>query len=115
MPDQNVTAEKVGEAAGFLKALANEHRLLVLCHLAEGEQSVTQLEKLLNIRQPTLSQQLSRLRAENLVSTRRDAKHIYYSLASNEVRLVIQLLYELFCSDDAGSPRSLAPVSRAEV
>lgn len=100
-------AEKVCEAAGFLKALANEHRLLVLCHLAEGELSVTQLEQLLQIRQPTLSQQLSRLRAENLVSTRRDAKHIYYSLASDEVRLVIQLLYKLFRSDNAALPRSL--------
>ncbi len=109
MPDQSVTADKVGEAAAFLKAMANEHRLLVLCHLAEGEKSVTELERLLQIRQPTLSQQLARLRAEELVSTRRDAKNIYYSLASDEVRLVIQLLYELFCSDDAELPASLIP------
>lgn len=100
MPDQNVTPEKVGEAAAFLKALANEHRLLVLCHLAEGEKSVTQLEQLLKIRQPTLSQQLARLRSEDLVSTRRDAKHIYYSLASDEVHQMIELLYRLFCSDE---------------
>ena len=114
MPDQNVTSDKVCEAAAFLKALANEHRLLLLCHLAEGEQSVSQLEKLMQIRQPTLSQQLSRLRAENLVSTRRDAKNIYYSLASDEVRLVIQLLYELFCSDGAELPRSLVLEYEAE-
>ena len=106
MPDAEVTPEKVGDAATFLKALANEHRLLVLCYLADGEKSVTQLEELLQIRQPTLSQQLARLRAERLVKTRRDAKHIYYSLDSDEARLVIQLLYQLFCSDDAVLPES---------
>ena len=84
-------------ATGFLKALANENRLLILCHLVDGEKSVTELEQLLKIRQPTLSQQLSRLRTEQFVKTRRDAKTIYYSLASEEVVLTIQLLYKLFC------------------
>ncbi len=92
--------ESAREATGFLKALANENRLLILCHLAEGEKSVTQLEKLLGIRQPTLSQQLARLRAEGLVKTRREAKTIHYSLASCEAGLVIQLLYKMFCERD---------------
>lgn len=61
-------------ASVFLKALSNENRLLLLCLLAEGERSVTELETLLDLRQPTVSQQLARLRAENLVSTRRDGK-----------------------------------------
>ena len=89
--------ESAREATSFLKALANENRLLILCHLADGEKSVTELEHLLGIRQPTLSQQLARLRAENFVVTRREAKTIYYALASEEVILLIQLLYKLFC------------------
>ena len=87
--------ESAREATGFLKALANENRLLVLCHLMDGEKSVGALEQLLHIRQPTLSQQLARLRAENFVKTRRDAKTIYYSLASEEVILTIQLMHKL--------------------
>ena len=92
--------EKAGEATVFLKAIANENRLLILCHLAMGEKSVTELGHLLGISQPTLSQQLARLRAENLVKTRREAKTIYYSLFGTEAVLVIQLLYKLFCAPD---------------
>ncbi len=90
--------ESVCGAAAFLKGLANENRLLILCHLAEREMSVTELELVLGIRQPTLSQQLARLRAENLVTTRRQARSIYYSLASNDARQMIVLLYEMFCA-----------------
>ena len=100
MPEMEVTADKAREATAFLKTLANENRLMVLCHLAQGEKSVTELERLLGIRQPNLSQQLARLRAEGLVKTRRDAKSIYYSLDSTEVTMVIQLLYQLFCAED---------------
>lgn len=91
--------ESAREATAFLKALANENRLLVLCHLTEGEKSVTELEQLIGIRQPTLSQQLARLRSENLVKTRREAKTVYYSLAGGEVTQVIQLLHKLFCEE----------------
>ncbi len=97
MTTMEVTREKADEAAAFLKTLANENRLMVLCHLAQGEKSVTELETLIGIRQPNLSQQLARLRAEGLVKTRRDAKSIYYSLDSSEVMLVVQLMYQLFC------------------
>ena len=93
-------AESVKEATSFLKVLANEKRLLILCHLANGEKSVTELERLMNIRQPTLSQQLARLRAEEFVETRREAKTIYYSLASTEAVLAIQLIYKVFCEQD---------------
>jgi len=92
--------ESAREATGFLKALANENRLMILCYLADGEKSVSELEALLGIRQPTLSQQLARLRVEGLVQTRRDAKMIYYSLGSSEVGLIIQLMYKLFCEKD---------------
>ena len=85
-------------ATDFLKALANENRLLLLCLMADGEKSVSELESTLGLRQPTVSQQLARLRADNLVSHRRDGKTIYYSLASEEARQGIGLLYELFCA-----------------
>ena len=84
-------------ASDFLKALAHESRLTILCILAEGEKSVSELEDLLNLRQPTVSQQLARLRADGLVSTRRDGKAIYYRLASDEARVVIGAIYEVFC------------------
>lgn len=100
--------ESAREATGFLKALANENRLLILCHLSEGEKSVAELEALLRIRQPTLSQQLARLRAENFVTTRREAKTIYYSLASENVVLVIQLLHKLFCEQDCATEITLS-------
>lgn len=84
-------------AANFLKALAHESRLMILCILAEGEKSVSELEDILNLRQPTVSQQLARLRADGLVSTRRDGKTIYYSLASADARVVIGAIYTVFC------------------
>ena len=84
-------------ASNFLKALAHESRLVILCILAEGEKSVSELEHELELRQPTVSQQLARLRADGLVSTRRDGKIIYYSLASEEARMVIGAVYEAFC------------------
>lgn len=84
-------------AADFLKALAHESRLMILCILAEGEQSVGSLERILDLRQPTVSQQLARLRAEGLVSARRHGKTVYYSLASEEARVVIGAIYDVFC------------------
>jgi DNA-binding transcriptional ArsR family regulator len=92
-------------ASQFLKALANENRLLLLCLLAEGEKSVTELEQFLQLRQPTISQQLARLRADELVKCRRNGKTIYYSLDSKEARQVIALLYDLFCAPKARKPR----------
>jgi len=86
------------DAGRFLKALANGNRLMLLCILSEGEYSVSDLEALLGIRQPTLSQQLARLRADNLVRTRRDGKVIYYSLASEEARDVMEVIYKHFCA-----------------
>jgi DNA-binding transcriptional ArsR family regulator len=89
--------EKARRAADFLKALAHESRLLILCILAEGEKSVTELEHILALRQPTVSQQLARLRTDGLVSARREGKTIYYSLASEEARVIIGAIYEVFC------------------
>jgi DNA-binding transcriptional ArsR family regulator len=84
-------------ASDFLKALAHESRLMMLCILAEGEKSVSELEQQLSLRQPTVSQQLARLRADGLVNTRREGKTIYYSVASDEARTVIGAIYDVFC------------------
>lgn len=89
--------ENAKRASDFLKALAHESRLMILCILAEGEKSVSELEDLLSLRQPTVSQQLARLRSDGLVTTRRDGKAIYYRLASDEARLVIGAIYDVFC------------------
>lgn len=94
------------DAADFLKSLANENRLLILCHLCEGEMSVSELETALGLRQPTLSQQLARLRADGLVDTKRDGKTIYYSVISDEVGQVLDLMYNLFCSEEAKAARA---------
>jgi len=90
--------EQVQKAADFLKALANPNRLMILCLLRDAEFAVSELEDRLDLRQPTLSQQLARLREDNLVATRRDGKQIYYSLASDEVRRTIALLDDMFCA-----------------
>ena len=79
-------------AAGFLKALSHEGRLMILCHLSEGEKSVTELEGLLAQRQAAVSQQLARLRLEGLVATRREGKAIFYRLADARVEALLQVL-----------------------
>lgn len=86
-----------GEACGLMKVLANRDRLLILCQLSQGERRVGELEELLGIAQPTLSQQLTVLRDEELVSTRREGKNIYYALSSPRALAVMKVLYEQFC------------------
>ncbi|SNR27733.1 ArsR/SmtB family transcription factor [Puniceibacterium sediminis] len=93
-------ADKAAHAAGFLKAISHEGRLMILCHLVNGEKSVTELEDLLSARQAAVSQQLSRLRLEGLVVPRRDGKAIYYRLADDRPRKMLECVYELFCKDD---------------
>lgn len=88
-------------ATKFLKTLANNHRLMILCHLVEGEHSVGELEEHLGIQQAHLSQQLSRLRRDGLVRTRRESRTIYYSLGSEEAREMLGTLYRMFCRDRA--------------
>lgn len=84
-------------ATNYLKAISHEGRLMILCHLAKGEKSVTELEDLLSARQAAVSQQLGRLRLEGLVKPRREGKTIYYSLTDDRSRRIIGLVYELFC------------------
>jgi DNA-binding transcriptional ArsR family regulator len=89
-----------GEATAVLRVLANEDRLLLLCQMSQGEKSVSELEELLDIHQPTLSQQLGVLRADGLVHTRRDGKRIYYSVANPKVLALLNTLYTLYCPKD---------------
>lgn len=96
-------SENVQEAAGLMKVLANPSRLMLLCLLGEGEKNVSELEEMLKLRQPSLSQQLMRLREDNLVETRRDGKSIYYRLASEEAQQVIGLLHSLYCGRNAAN------------
>src|SRR5208283_742426 len=90
-------ADSARDASEFLKALAHESRLMILCNLLDGEKSVGELEAFLSLRQSTVSQQLARLRLEGLVSSRRDGKTIHYSIADDKVRAVIGVLYTTFC------------------
>ncbi|MBC7598902.1 MAG: helix-turn-helix transcriptional regulator [Polaromonas sp.] len=85
------------EAVIALKVLANTDRLLLLCQLSQGEMCVSDLEEALDIRQPTLSQQLGVLRNEAVVSTRRDGKNIYYSVADERLLEMLSVLYRLYC------------------
>jgi DNA-binding transcriptional ArsR family regulator len=86
-------------AAKLLKAIANQRRLLILCHLAQGEKSVGQLEAQMNLSQPRLSQELARLRQDGLVRTRRDSRTIHYTLVDGRAKKLIGHLYELFCAE----------------
>jgi DNA-binding transcriptional ArsR family regulator len=96
-PELDQLMQKAREASEFLKALSHESRLLVLCLLAEKERTVSDLEALLALRQPTVSQQLARLRLDGLVHARREGKAIFYSLATEDVRQVISVLHRIFC------------------
>lgn len=100
MPSLNPLFSQAEDAAAFLKAMAHEGRLMILCSLVHGEKSVTELENLLNSRQAAVSQQLARLRAEGIVSARRDGKAIYYSLRDPKAQQMIGLLYNMFCTTD---------------
>jgi DNA-binding transcriptional ArsR family regulator len=91
-------AAQARKASELLKALSHETRLLILCLLADGERSVSDLERMLTLPQAAVSQQLARLRADNLVTTRRDGRMIYYRIADAEVATIITTLHELFCS-----------------
>jgi DNA-binding transcriptional ArsR family regulator len=95
--DVTLMSASAREASEFLKALAHESRLSILCKLVDGERHVGELEEALDIRQSTVSQQLARLRLEGLVSFRREGKQVFYSLASDDVRKVIKALVDIFC------------------
>lgn len=95
--DAEVLRQAAAQAVAALKLLANEDRLLLLCQLSQGELCVSELEAQLGIRQPTLSQQLGVLRAEGVVSTRRQGKNIYYRIADPAMLDIVAVVHRLYC------------------
>ena len=91
-----------GNACRLMKVLSNPDRLMLLCQLSQSEKRVGELEEILGIVQPTLSQQLTILREEELVTTRREGKNIYYQIASPQALAVMNVLFEQFCGPNAG-------------
>lgn len=114
MPEANLEAMKaaVPEVADLLRLLGTPTRLLLLCHIAQGECAVGQIERDLGIRQPGLSQQLAELRQNQLVVTRRQSRSIYYSVADERVRALLEALHAIFCGD--GLPAAAAPSRLAD-
>jgi ArsR family transcriptional regulator, virulence genes transcriptional regulator len=110
--DRDELERNARKASTLLKAMANERRLLVLCHLAQGEKSVGELERLIGLSQSALSQHLARLRRDKLVRTRRAAQTIYYALAGGEASAVMETLYNLYCEPVKAPlpPETAAPV-----
>ncbi len=95
-PDQMLTS--AGEAEELLKAIANRHRLAILCQLIDGERSVGELAGFLSLRDSTVSQHLALLRKDGLVSTRRDGQTIWYAIASAPARRLLETLYQIYCA-----------------
>jgi DNA-binding transcriptional ArsR family regulator len=107
--DMLVAADR---ASALLKALANRHRLIIICQLVEKERSVGDLADLLQVRDSTVSQHLALLRKDGLVSARRDGQTIWYSIASGPARELVQALYRAYCvprSARAAKPRGGKP------
>ncbi|WP_255775831.1 ArsR/SmtB family transcription factor [Microbulbifer sediminum] len=104
MPDtSSISLDKMrasaGDASALLRSLGNPDRLLLMCQLSQEELCVGDLEERLDIRQPSLSQQLGVLRREGLVITRREGKHVFYRIADPKVLTLLQTLYELYCAE----------------
>ena len=98
--DPRRMAAAASQASELMKTLGHKDRLMVLCHLTSGEKSVGELAQLLDIPQSPLSQHLARMRKENLVSTRREAQTIYYSISSREAAAMITVMHGLYCSTE---------------
>lgn len=96
--------EHAGKASALLKTLANEDRLMLLCHISAGRLNVGELESLTGIRQPTLSQQLAVLRQEGLVETEKEGKFVYYRLANEDVMRIMRALWEVYCAPQGKEP-----------
>lgn len=97
--------QSAGEAAEFLRSLANEKRLMIVCQLIGHERSVGELCSALDVRQSTMSQQLALLRLEGIVTTRKEAQTVYYSLANDGAKNVVEVLHGMFCDIPAQEPK----------
>lgn len=99
--DLSQIEENSAQAANLLKLLSNQHRLLILCHLVQGELCVSELESRLDISQSSLSQHLARLRSQGIVEFRKQSTTVYYRLSDHKAQRVLQTLYELYCDEGA--------------
>ncbi|MFT4726442.1 MAG: DNA-binding transcriptional ArsR family regulator [Granulosicoccus sp.] len=97
--------ESAGIVAGLLKLLSAPNRLLILCHLIESEQCVTDLCELIGMKPPAMSQQLAMLRREGLLSSRRESQTIFYFIADEKVEKLMSFLYETYCKDSTHTSR----------
>ena len=95
--DLDLMQQNASRASAVMKLLSHPHRLMILCQLNQGEMSVGELAELIGINQSPLSQHLARMRHEGVVTARREAQTVYYSIAEQEVGAIVALLYELFC------------------
>ena len=100
---QSAMAEAAEEASVCLRALSNPSRLLLLCHMVDGQKSVGELEKALELGQAYVSQQLARLRAEGIVAAERNGRQVRYSICDNRIAPVIGVLHDQFCAPEADS------------
>ncbi len=110
-PPLEALRDAAEQACALMKVLGNPDRLMLLCELAQGERSVTELQEALGIVQPTLSQQLAVLREEGLVETRREGKNIHYRLVSAQALAVMEVLYRQYCAP-AKTSRTRTPTPR---
>lgn len=101
LKDLEIDFQKLDTVTSYLKVLSNPDRLRVLCVLIDGEINVQTIEKLSDIQQPTLSQQLTVLRKSAMVRTRREGKQIFYRIADEKVLIIMQTLYQLYCMDES--------------
>ncbi len=107
--DMDQMRQSAGDAVSFLRLLSHPDRLLLLCQLTDGEACVSELQARLDIPQPGLSQQLGVLRREQLVTTRREGKHIFYAIADDRILHMLQTLECLFCVPPATVATSASP------
>jgi DNA-binding transcriptional ArsR family regulator len=96
--DVETMRNAAGEASELLKALANPHRLMIVCQLIEGPRSVGQLAEFLGIRDSTVSQHLALLRRDGLLSATRDGQTIWYAISSPQAKALLETLYRLYCA-----------------
>ena len=113
LADKQLLQQNAKRASRLLKALSNEHRLMVLCQLADGEKSVSEIERLVGLSQSALSQHLARLRRDELVRTRRQAQAIFYSLNGDAAARVIGVLHQIYCDSPPARAATAEPAVAA--
>ena len=110
--DVETMRNAAGAASDLLKALANPHRLMIVCQLIESRRSVGQLAEFLGIRDSTVSQHLALLRRDGLLSATRDGQTVWYAISSPEAKALLETLYKLYCAPQPICAPAAAPKSK---